>query len=245
MQLPDIAIPLTLPFSMPQLLHPAIVHFAIVLPVVVLILELANLLFKRRALSVTSLLLLLLAVIVYLGAYFSGKADGGAAFELLGSEAQAELKAHRILGTYLAYGLLIPLLFKLTAMLLRQTWARGALIVTLVMFITFMFKQGYDGGELVYQYGINVKAVSDAQERIESINETVEDLNDTVTEQNATIEILRKELDTCKAEQESGIGKAVDRAITSVKKIFDDGNTTKAAAPGTTAADANDTNGSH
>jgi uncharacterized membrane protein len=250
MQLPDIAIPLTLPFGVPLMLHPAVVHFAMALPVVVLALELANLLFKRRALSVTSLVLLLLTVFVYLAAYFTGKADGSEAFQLLGPDAQAELKAHRILGTYLAYGLLVPLVFKLTAMLLRQKWARGALIVTLVMFISFMFKQGYDGGELVYKHGVNVKAVTLERERAVSAHAAIEELNVTVAEQNATIGTLKAGLNACKKQEESGIGQAVDKAISSVKNIFSEDNetnTTSSEVSGQEAApaDANDTNGSN
>ena len=250
MQIPDIAIPLTLPFGVPTMLHPAVVHFAMVLPVVVLLLELANLAVKRRALSVASLGLLLLAALCYLGAYFTGKADGGEAFALLDAETQAALKTHRLLGTYLTYGLLIPIVFKLTAMLLRQKWARGLLIVSLVMFISFVFKQGYDGGTLVYGYGVNVKAVTEARETAAAANETLNELNATLAERNATIGALRTELAACKAEAEGSIGRTVDEAISSVKKIFADDNETEAAAPGSGAgtplpapADSNDSNG--
>ena len=251
MQLPDIAIPLTLPFGVPLMLHPGVVHFAMALPVVVLALELANLLFKRRALSVTSLVLLLVTAVVYLAAYFTGKADGSEASTLLDPGAQEALKIHRILGTYLAYGLLVPLVFKLTAMLLRQKWARGALIVTLVMFISFMFKQGYDGGELVYRYGVNVKAVTEARKSAAAANETIRELNATLTERNATIGTLRQDLDACKAEKEGSIGSAVDKAITNVKKMFGDSNKTQSVPPATAEkassavpTDANDSNGS-
>jgi len=246
MQLPDIAIPLSLPFGVPLLLHPAVVHFAMVLPVVVLLLELANLPVKRRSLSVTSLGVLLLTAVIYLGAYFTGKADGSEAFAMLDAEAQAALKTHRLFGTYLAYGLLIPIAFKLVAMLLRQKWARGAFIVSLVMFISFMFKQGYDGGELVYRYGVNVTAAAEAREGIAAANETIDELNATVAEQNTTIGALRAELDACNAEKEGSIGRAVDEAISSVKKIFVDDNQTEAAAPegsGKVPADTNDSNG--
>jgi len=221
MQLPQIPVPLSLPFEVPTLLHPAVVHFAVVLPMIVLVLELANLMFKRRALSVTSLGLLLLTIVVYLAAYFTGKADGGAAFDMLGADARGELQAHRILGTYLLYALLIPLLFKLLAMLMAQKWARGALVVTLVMFISFVVKQGYDGGELVYKYGVNVAAVSQARE-------AAEDLNETVADQTEEIAALKAEVEAMKAKAQEGFGeavnKAVNEAVTKVKKIFTDKN---------------------
>ena len=253
MQLPDLTVPLSLPFGVPTLAHPAVVHFAIALPVVVLIVELANLMFKRRSLSLVSLGLLLLAVLVYLGAYFSGKADGKAAFDLLGDEAREALKTHRLLGVYLFYALLLPLGFKLLAMLLRQKWARGALIVSLVMFISFMDKQGYDGGELVYRYGVNVAATNEARESLDEARETIEDMNGTIAEQNETITALQAEVARMKAETQKGFGEsvneAVNEAVSKVKAIFAEENATAeqtgdANASSGASADTNETNGS-
>jgi len=253
MQLPDITIPLALPFEVPLMLHPSVVHYAMVLPVIVLLLELANLLFKRRAVGVVSLLLLLLAIVFYLAVYYTGKADGSEAFSLLDADAQDALKSHRLLGTYLTYALLIPLGFKLTAMMLRQAWARGVLIVTLVMFVSFMFKQGYDGGELVYKYGINVETVAEARESVKAANETIAELNATIAEQNSTIEALKTQLEAGSAKEQSGITKAVNEAISGVKKMFGEENATQKDAskmPAETAGkesgnvETNETNGS-
>lgn len=247
MQLPDISIPLTLPFEVPLMLHPVVVHFAVVLPIIVLILELANLGFKRRAVSVTSLGLLLLAAVVYVAAYYTGKADGSEAFALLGDEAKEELKAHRLLGTYLAYTLLLPIVFKLVAMTTAQKWARGLLIVSLVMFISFVFKQGYDGGELVYEYGVNVKAVGEKQEAVEDAMDEISDMNETIVSQEEEIEVLKAELETLKTEAEEGFGKTVntmvDDAVSQVKKIFNgDENATQAStAEGNATGETNAT----
>lgn len=240
MQLPNITIPITLPFEVPLLLHPVMVHFAVVLPVIVLILELANLGFKRRALSVTSLGLLVMAVFFYLASYYTGKADGKEAYMLLSPEGQAELKAHRLLGTYLVYALAAPLLFKLIAMLTAQKWARGLLFLSLVMFISFMIKQGYDGGELVYKYGANVHAVSAAQEALEDAGYTLEDLNETLHEQAEEIETLAAELEALKAEKEQSFGDTVNQAVadavTKVKSMIGEGNETM---PETNASETN------
>lgn len=230
MQLPDISIPFTLPFEVPLMLHPVIVHFAVVLPIIVLVLELANLALKRRALSVTSLVMLLVAIVVYVAAYYTGKADGGEAWGMLNADARAELSAHRLLGTYLVYALLIPLVFKTVAMFIKQKWARGALIVTLVMFISFLFKQGYDGGELVYKYGVNVAAVSEVQESLEDATDELSDMNETIVEQEEEIASLTAERDALKAEKEQGFGESVNAvvndAVTAVKEIFNDENAT-------------------
>ncbi|MHC3993979.1 DUF2231 domain-containing protein [Thiomicrolovo sp. ZZH C-3] len=233
MQLPQISIPLTLPFEVPAMLHPVIIHFALVLPIVVLLIELANLGFKRRALSLTSLGLLLLSLLFFVAAYYTGKADGSEAFELLGAEAREALAAHKMLGTYLVYALLIPLVFKLTAMLLAQKWARGALIVTLIMVISFMVKQGYDGGELVYRYGVNVAAVTEAHEAASDARDALEDMNETVTEQSAEIETLKAQIAAMQQQVGESFGQKVDKAVTDavskVKEIFSDDNASKAA----------------
>ncbi|WP_345989766.1 DUF2231 domain-containing protein [Sulfurimonas sp. HSL1-2] len=246
MQLPQISIPLTLPFEVPAMLHPVIIHFALVLPIIVLLLELANLGFKRRALSLSSLGLLLLSVLFYVAAYFTGKADGSEAFELLGDEAREALGAHKMLGTYLVYALLIPLAFKLVAMLLAQKWARGALIVTLIMFISFMVKQGYDGGELVYRYGVNVAAVTEAQAAASDARDELADMNETVTEQAAEIETLKAQIAAMQQQAGESFGEKMDKAVTDavskVKKIFSDDNATK-AAPQEEKAPSAETNG--
>lgn len=228
MQLPDITIPLSLPFDVPLLLHPVMVHFAVVLPLIVLILELANLGFKRRALSMTSLGLLVTAVLFYLAAYYAGKADGKEAYALLSPEGQEALKSHKLLGTYLVYALSVPLVFKLIAMLTAQKWARGLLLLSLVMFISFMVKQGYDGGELVYKYGANVQAVSAAQDALEDAQYDLEDLNDTLHEQTEEIKTLHTELETLKAENNESftdsVNQAVSDVVTKVKSLIGDEN---------------------
>ncbi len=240
MQLPqipsqfDLLNQIHLPFEVPLLVHPIVVHFAVVLPVIVLLLELANLAFKRRAVSVTSLSLLLLAVVVYIAAFFTGKADGSEAWPMLGDDAQAELKLHKLIGTYLVYALIIPLLLKLLAMLVRAKWARIILILSLVGFIAGVFKQGHDGGELVYEYGVNVGAVAEHQEALEDLRDEMSDMNETVAEQEEEITSLESELDACKAKAQEGFGDkvsaTVSEAVDSVKKVFSDDNVSEAPA---------------
>ncbi len=49
MSIPELTIPIELPIDIPVLLHPAIVHFVIAIPVVIILLEFINLFFKKRA----------------------------------------------------------------------------------------------------------------------------------------------------------------------------------------------------
>jgi len=178
MNLPAIDIPLKLPFDVPLLVHPIFVHFVVAIPVIVLLIELINLKAKRPAVSVTSLFLLTLAIIVYVGAFFTGKADGSHAFSLLTPEAKEELKFHRLLGTYLVYGVALLFLFKVAAMAIRRPWARNIFLFVLLLFLGVLLKQGKDGGELVYEYGVNVKPVMSLQDRLDDMEFDMEDLKE-------------------------------------------------------------------
>ncbi len=178
MNLPAIDIPIKLPFEVPLLVHPIFVHFVIAIPIIVLLIELINLKAKKPAVSVTSLFLLTLAVIVYAGVFFTGKADGSEAFALLSPEAKEELKFHKLLGTYLVYGVPLLLLLKAGAMAIRRPWARNIFIAFLLLFIAVLLKQGKDGGELVYEYGVNVKPVMALQDRLDDLQFDMEDLKE-------------------------------------------------------------------
>ena len=176
MSLPAIDIPIKLPFEVPLLVHPIFVHFAIAIPVIVFLLELGNIKARNRAVSVTSLFLMTLGLLVYAGAFFSGKADGSHAYALLSPEAQEELKFHKLLGTYLVYGMGVLYLFKILAMLVKANWARDIFLVLLLVFVGVLFKQGKDGGELVYEYGVNVEAVQKLQDRVDEMEYDIDDL---------------------------------------------------------------------
>ena len=160
MQLPEISLPtIPLPFDIQLLLHPAVDHFVIAIPVVVLLLELYNLVVKRSSISVFSLLLLLLAVGFTFGAYITGVTDGKEAYDMLSPEGQEELKAHKLLGTYILFMSAFVVIVKLLAMALRSALFRALFIVILLGYIAVLFFQGKEGGELVYEYGANVSKV--------------------------------------------------------------------------------------
>jgi len=176
MSLPVIDIPVQLPFDVPVLAHPVFVHFAIAIPVIVFLIELVNIKAKNRAVSVMSLFLLTLVMLVYLGVFFTGKADGSEAFALLSPEGKEELEFHKLMGTYLVYATAILFLLKSLAMLVKKSWARDFFLVFLLIFIGVTFKQGKDGGELVYEYGVNVKAVTEVQNRLDDMKYDLDDL---------------------------------------------------------------------
>lgn len=176
MQLPQIKLPqIELPFDIPVLLHPPVDHFAIALPVVILLLELINLVMRKRAISGVSLFLIFLTVLVSVAAYFTGLVDGKEAFPALSDAAKAALSEHKTLGTYLMLASGILLLFKLLSMLSGKGIMKGLYLLVLFVFIAGIFEQGEEGGELVYKYGLNVEQVKTLDDKIFDLEEALEE----------------------------------------------------------------------
>jgi len=148
-----------LPFDIPALMHPPVAHFIIAIPVIILLLEIINLFAKKRAIGVVSFFLLILTVVAGITAYYSGGVDGKAAWDLLSSDGQTELKAHKLFGTYLVMASVIVVLFKLISSLVQRGLVKFIYLLVLIVFVVGILKQGKEGGELVYVHGANVKIV--------------------------------------------------------------------------------------
>ncbi len=181
MNLPVIDLPIPLSLELPFLIHPIFVHFAIVLPVAVLLIEIINLLTKRKALSVSAYILLGLTIFIYLLTYLSGKSDASENFALLSEETQNLVKEHRNLGAYLLYFSVFPIIFKVLS-LIKKSGMLFAYFLVLVLFITATFFQGKDGGALVYDHGVNVSALEVKDDRIEELEDELEELRDSMEE---------------------------------------------------------------
>ncbi len=209
MSLPPLMIPqIPLPFEIPGMIHPVFVHFAIALPVLVLIIELVNLFAKKRALGVMSFFFMLLISAVFVGAYLTGVTDGKAAKAFLSPEAKEALGAHKQLGIYLVYSSGILLLFKLFSVLIRKTPIRILFFLVLILFTAAVFNEGKKGGALVYQYGVNVKSVPAIGKPVES---------KASDESNATAEEKKTETPKTEAVKTETSAEAVEAAPTPEK----------------------------
>jgi uncharacterized membrane protein len=164
MNLPPLSIPdFPLPFIVPEMIHPLLVHFAVALPVLIILFEIVNLVLKRRAIGVTSFVLLLLMIAVYVGAYLTGVTDAQLAKKMLTPEAKEMLPAHKQLGVYLVYGSLVVLFFKLVSSMVKKFIARLVFLIVLILFTVTVFNEGHQGNQLVYVHGANVQAVGTAK----------------------------------------------------------------------------------
>ena len=190
MELPAITLPkVELPFDIPVLWHPIVDHFVIALPVVILLLELINLVMRKKAISGTSFFLILLTVLAAVGAYFTGLVDGKEAYPALNEAAKEALGEHKLLGTYLMLVSGVVLFFKLLSMLTDKSIIRALYILILIVFVAGIFEQGEEGGKLVYKHGLNVEQVKVLDDELfdvkEELDEAIEELEEMKTSEEA------------------------------------------------------------
>ncbi len=179
MELPAIKIPqIELPFDIPVLLHPPVDHFIIALPIVVLLLEVINLFAKKRAIGFVSFFLIILTVVAAVAAYFTGAVDGKAAWDILSQAGQAELKEHKLFGTYLMLASGAVLVFKLLSAMIQRGLMKALFLLILILFVAGILKQGKEGGELVYKYGANVKIVKTMDDEMFDLKDELADYHE-------------------------------------------------------------------
>ena len=169
-----------LPFDIPALMHPPVAHFIIALPVIILLLEIVNLIVKKRAIGVTSFFLLILTVVAAIAAFYTGSADGKAAWDILTQDGQTAVKAHKLFGTYLMLASVVVVLFKLLSSLVQRGLMKAVYLLVLIVFVAGILKQGKEGGELVYIHGANVKIV---KIKDDELFDCKDDLSDYVAEE--------------------------------------------------------------
>jgi len=161
MSLPNISIPaVNIPFDIPTLMHPPIVHFAIAIPVLIVVFELINIFLNNKTIKVISTILMVVMIGVFFAAYLTGITDGKAAIDN-GFGAMDDLKEHKLFGIYLVYISVFVLLMKLLSLTINRTGFKVFYVLILFGFLALVFHQGEEGGELVYKHAANVKAQND------------------------------------------------------------------------------------
>jgi uncharacterized membrane protein/ElaB/YqjD/DUF883 family membrane-anchored ribosome-binding protein len=157
MNLPPLTIPeIPLPLDVPQMMHPAIVHFAVALPVVIILLEIINLVARRKIVGGISFFFMILMSVVYLGAYLTGAVDAETAKKALSPEAKALLEAHTNGGVWMVYGSLAVMFFKIVSIAVKKIPARIVFLVVLGLFFWGATGVVQKGCALTYKHGVNV-----------------------------------------------------------------------------------------
>jgi Skp family chaperone for outer membrane proteins len=71
--------------------------------------------------------------------------------------------------------------------MIRRGLMKATYLLVLIVFIAGMFKQGKDGGELVYEYGANVERVQDLDSELFDVKEELEEAEETIKTMQAAL----------------------------------------------------------
>lgn len=141
-----------------MILHPAIAHFAIVLPVVASVFGIIYLVTKTELLGKITSGAIFVATLAMVGAWYSGSQAGPEIYDYLSEAGQHELVEHKNLGLYLAIALSFISILKIIGCQLKKFSLEVVAILLLLIVTATTFLQGKDGGELVYKYGTPFKS---------------------------------------------------------------------------------------
>jgi len=176
-----------------MMLHPATVHFAMVLPVVASAFGIAYLITKTEGMSKISARVTLVSALAMIGVWYTGSQAGPLIYDYLSEAGQATLIQHKTLGLYLAIALSIIALLQIVACKLKKHIIQAIAIVALVIVSATTMFQGKLGGELVYNHGTPFKSYM----IMDSINEAVATAEE-AEEDEAKVEAYEDAIDDIK-----------------------------------------------
>jgi len=146
------------------LLHPPLVHFAIVLPLVALFFQIAYSVSNNYLYSQWASRILVVAAVFMLAAWYTGGAEGQDVYPFLSEEGQATLKQHKNIGFYLMLGTIILAVIKFVACKARNVVLETIVLIGLLAASSALAYQGLIGGDVVYKYGGGVENHSDGMD---------------------------------------------------------------------------------
>jgi len=141
-----------------MMIHPASVHFAMVLPVVAATFGIAYMISKKEILSKITARATLIAALAMIAAWYTGNQAGPQIFDYLSETGKHELLEHKELGLYLAISMGIIALLQIAGCRLKKFGLQTLATLLLIGAMLTTFLQGKDGGEIVYNYGMPFKA---------------------------------------------------------------------------------------
>lgn len=157
------------------LLHPPLVHFAIVLPVIALFFQIAYSVTSNQTYSKCSVSALAVAAVVMVAAWYTGGLQGQDVYPMLSDAGQESLKAHKNLGLYLMAGAIVLSLIKFYAYRIKSVALETLILIGLLVMTSGLMYQGLIGGDVVYKYGGGVENYSDGMDCLEEQDTSDED----------------------------------------------------------------------
>ena len=173
-----------------MMLHPATVHFAMVLPVVASVFGLIYLFKRDESMSKISSRATLIAALAMIGVWYTGNQAGPQIYDYLSEAGKHELMEHKELGLYLAIAMGIIAVIKIAGCKMRNFAIEALAVVLLLEATAVTFAQGKDGGEIVYNYGMPFKAYMIEDSLKDAYNDAEE-----AEEDEAKVEIYEDALD--------------------------------------------------
>ncbi|MDW7967479.1 MAG: DUF2231 domain-containing protein [Thermoanaerobaculum sp.] len=142
---------------LPDPVHPAVVHFAVALPVVAVLFDLLALHPRCRSLAPAAPLLWLLVGLAGVAAYLSGQAAHEEA--VIPQAARSLMEQHEEWGERLMVGLLVLAALRLAFWRLERFafWLRGVLLAAGVLAAGAVAYTASLGGKLVYDHGVGTR----------------------------------------------------------------------------------------
>ena len=157
------------------MLHPATAHFAVVLPIISLILGMAYLIKPSELMSKISTRFMVFATIFMVAAFFSGKSDGSEVYPLLSDAGAALLISHKDFGLYLVLAMAAATIVKFYGCFKKVLKAEIFAIILVAIVAGGVLYQGKMGGELVYTHGAHVEKHSDGMDCLADPEDFIED----------------------------------------------------------------------
>ena len=173
-----------------MMLHPATVHFAMVLPVVASVFGVVYLLTKSEGLSKISSRVTLISALAMIGVWYTGNQAGPKIFDFLSKNGQHELLEHKELGLYLAITMTFIAVLKIYGCKAKRFTIEAIAILLLLLATVITFVQGKHGGEIVYNYGMPFK-----MHKVESILKKAVNNAEEEEDDEAKVEIYEDSID--------------------------------------------------
>ena len=157
------------------MLHPALAHFAISLPILSLVLGAAYLYKPSEVMSKVSSRFFVFAALFIIAAFFSGKHDGSEVYALLSSDGKKLLIQHKDFGLYIAIAMGIAALVKFFGCIKKNFKVEIVSVILVAIVAGGVLYQGKMGGELTYTYGAHVQNHSDGMDCLDDPEEFLDE----------------------------------------------------------------------
>ncbi len=154
------------------LLHPPLVHFAIVLPLVALFFQITYSVSNNYIYSQWASRILVISALFMAAAWYTGGVQGQDVYPLLSDDGQAVLKQHKDIGLYLMVATIILAIIKFIACKARNVVLETIVLIGLLTLSSALAYQGFIGGDVVYKHGGGVENYSDGMDCLAEMEES-------------------------------------------------------------------------